>query len=138
MGANEISGRHIVNGSLTYLDNVRLLVLHFAGSDVYQITATKSLEYETNWETPTSYKNERGQPSLVMAGRSQVPEVSEEQMEAVLGFIDEDTKMSVRDLANATDYSDRQVQRILEVLMERGKITSTPDWQYRQSRRREA
>lgn len=70
-----------------------------------------------------------------MAGRSQVPEVSEEQMEAVLGFIDEDTKMSVRDLANATDYSARQVQRILEVLMERGKITSTPDWQYRQSRR---
>lgn len=73
-----------------------------------------------------------------MASRSSAPEISDEQMEAVLEFIDEETKMSISDLADHTEYSARQVQLILEALMERGQITSTPDWQYRQSRRSEA
>ena len=73
----------------------------------------------------------------VMATRSSAPEISDDQMEAILEFIDEETKMSVSELANQTEYSARQVQRILEALMERGQITSTPDWEYRQSRRSE-
>jgi len=58
-------------------------------------------------------------------------------MEEVLGVIDEDTKKSIDDLSENTGYSSQQVQLILEALMERGKITSTPDWQYRESRRSE-
>jgi len=73
-----------------------------------------------------------------MAPRSSAPEISDEQMEAVLEFIDEETKMSISELADRTEYSARQTQLILEALMERGQITSTPDWQYRQSRRSEA
>lgn len=70
--------------------------------------------------------------------RSSASEISDEQMEAILEFIDEETKMSVSELADRTEYSARQIQLILEALMERGQITSTPDWQYRQSRRSEA
>ena len=73
-----------------------------------------------------------------MATRSSAPEISDEKMEAILEFIDEETKMSVSELADQTEYSARQIQLILEALMERGQITSTPDWQYRQSRRSEA
>jgi len=74
----------------------------------------------------------------VMATRSSAQEISDEQMDAILEFIDEETKMSVSELADQTEYSARQIQLILEALMERGQITSTPDWQYRQSRRSEA
>lgn len=88
--------------------------------------------------SPTSYKKERGEVVVVMASRSSASDISDDQMEAILEFIDEETKMSVSELANQTEYSARQVQRILEALMERGQITSTPDWEYRQSRRSEA
>jgi len=81
---------------------------------------------------------ERGEYVYAMAPRSSAPEISDEQMEAVLEFIDEETKMSISELADRTEYSARQTQLILEALMERGQITSTPDWQYRQSRRSEA
>lgn len=72
-----------------------------------------------------------------MGGRSR-PEVTDAQMETVLGVIDEDTGRSVEDIAESTGYSPRKVQLILEALMDQGKITSTPDWQYRESRRPEA
>jgi len=81
---------------------------------------------------------ERGKSMYVMATRSSAQEISDEQMDAILEFIDEETKMSVSELADQTEYSARQIQLILEALMERGQITSTPDWQYRQSRRSEA
>ena len=65
------------------------------------------------------------------------PEISDDQIETILGLIDEETKMSIQEMAEQTEYSTRQVQLILEELMERGQITSTPDWKYRQSRRSE-
>lgn len=87
---------------------------------------------------PISYKKGRDEVVHVMAPRSSTSDISDDQMEAVLEFIDEETTMSVSELASRTEYSAHQVQLILEALMERGQITSTPDWQYRQSRRSEA
>lgn len=65
-------------------------------------------------------------------------DVGEEATGAILEQIDEKNGKSVKELASDTDYSSRQVQHILEKLMEQGKITSTPDWRYRESRRSEA
>lgn len=70
-----------------------------------------------------------------MAQHSAAADVSDREMETVLDWIDEDTKRSIDDLAEKTGYSQRHVQRVLAALMERGRITSTPDWQYRESRR---
>lgn len=61
--------------------------------------------------------------------------VTEEEMADVMGLIDEDTAMGVDELSDETGYTIDSIQKILEALMERGKITSTPDWKYRQSRR---
>lgn len=70
-----------------------------------------------------------------MSSHAPVAEVSDEEMNTVLGVIDEETGKSVGELAEETGYSPRNVQHILAALMERGKITSTPDWEYRESRR---
>ena len=61
----------------------------------------------------------------------------QDELTEILDCIDEQTGKSVKELASDTGYSPRDVQRILEELMERGRITSTPDWRYRESRRSE-
>jgi len=73
-----------------------------------------------------------------MGTRTSGVDVDEREMEAILELIDEEHAKSVTQLADDTDYSSRRVQRILEELMDRGRITSTPDWRYRESRRSEA
>lgn len=73
-----------------------------------------------------------------MVPRTSGSDVDSEELDRVLGQINEETGKSVKELASDTGYSSRHVQRILEELMERGKITSTPDWRYRESRRGEA
>lgn len=56
-------------------------------------------------------------------------------MQEILNHIDEDTALSIHELADRLDSTPRDVQRGLESLMDRGEITSTPDWKYRRSRR---
>jgi len=73
-----------------------------------------------------------------MGATTSTSEISDAQMEAILDIIDEETPKSVGDLAENTGYPSQQVQLILEALMEKGMITSTPDWQYREARRSEA
>lgn len=73
-----------------------------------------------------------------MAPHSAAADVSDGEMETVLDWIDEETRRSIDDLAEKTGYSQRHVQQILAALMERGRITSTPDWRYRESRRSDA
>lgn len=65
-------------------------------------------------------------------------DVDDAEMDAILDLIDEESGKSVKELASDTEYSSRRVQRILEEMMDRGMITSTPDWRYRESRRTEA
>lgn len=72
-----------------------------------------------------------------MAPRTAGTDVGDEEIDDILTQIDEEEGKTVKELAADTEYSSRRVQRILEELMERGKITSTPDWQYRESRRSE-
>lgn len=74
---------------------------------------------------------------MSMSSRSGAVDVSEEEMESVLSQISTVDGKSVDELAQGTEYSSRQIQTILEALMERGEITSTPDWRYRKSRRSE-
>lgn len=59
-------------------------------------------------------------------------------MADILECISEESGKSVNELAARTGYSRRRVQQILSALMDRGRITSTPDWQYRESRRSNA
>lgn len=53
----------------------------------------------------------------------------------ILGEIDRQTGYTVGELADRIGTNNRHVQKALESLMERGKITSTPDWRYRLARR---
>ena len=62
-------------------------------------------------------------------------DVTDREMTDILECISEETGRSVSELADLTGHSQRRVQQILAALMERGQITSTPDWQYRESRR---
>ena len=87
---------------------------------------------------PLAIRTDKTKREASMASRSSERDISDDEMERILEFIDEDTGMSVEELAAHTEFSSRHVQRILEALMERGQITSTPDWEYRQSRRSEA
>lgn len=73
-----------------------------------------------------------------MGAHSPAIDVDESNMNAILELIDEEQAKSVEELSEDTDFSSREVQRILEELMDRGLITSTPDWRYRESRRSEA
>lgn len=73
-----------------------------------------------------------------MASSPALADVTDEAMGEVLEEIDRDNGLSVYELAERTGYSQSHVQQILAALMERGKITSTPNWLYRESRRTEA
>lgn len=53
----------------------------------------------------------------------------------ILALIDEATGYTVHGFADELDTTVQEVQSALENLMECGKITSTPDWKYRLSRR---
>lgn len=75
---------------------------------------------------------------IAMGASSPAADVDAAEIEAILTLIGEDDAKSVQELADETDCSQREVQRILEELMDRGRITSTPDWRYRESRRSEA
>lgn len=55
--------------------------------------------------------------------------------EKILELIDEETGYSVPEFAEMLDIDERDVSYGLLVLMNQGKITSTPDWKYRRSRR---
>lgn len=53
----------------------------------------------------------------------------------ILEEIDRETGYTVPELADRLGVGELEVQGGLEVLMERGAITSTPDWKYREARR---
>lgn len=55
--------------------------------------------------------------------------------ELIYQTIDEETGYTVPELAERTGATQGEVQRALERMVERGHITSTPDWEYRRSRR---
>ena len=57
------------------------------------------------------------------------------EVESILGLIDKDTAKSIPELADETGLTWREVRAGLAELMNRGRITSTPDWKYRESRR---
>lgn len=50
-------------------------------------------------------------------------------------LIDRETGYSVQEFSDMLGVPIREVQSALESLMERGLITSTPDWKYRRARR---
>jgi DeoR/GlpR family transcriptional regulator of sugar metabolism len=58
-----------------------------------------------------------------------------ETVEAIREVVDEQNGYTVQELARETGASMREVQRGLEELQDRGELTSTPDWRYREARR---
>lgn len=59
---------------------------------------------------------------------------SERLEQEILELIDWDTGYTVKQFSNKLDVNEREIQNTLANLMDSGKITSTPDWKYRESR----
>lgn len=58
-----------------------------------------------------------------------------DRSQQILALIDETTGYTVPELADKTGLAENEIQSELSKLMDRGLITSTPDWKYRRSRR---
>jgi len=60
--------------------------------------------------------------------------MSKNLQQKILQVIDRETAYTVQELAEMFDVHWKEIRSALEGLMERGEITSPPDWKYRRSR----